>query len=64
VHDDDGDDKLTREEDYHSSQVLLYSSLAVATATLLALPGFGFHALRAKVKHTKKKKEKKKSFTF
>lgn len=43
---DDDDD--TTEEDYHSSQVLLYSSLAVAVATFLALPGFGFHALREK----------------
>jgi hypothetical protein len=29
-------------------QVLLYSSLAVGVATLLALPGFGFHWLRQK----------------
>mmetsp|Transcript_65284 Transcript_65284/g.131301 ORF Transcript_65284/g.131301 Transcript_65284/m.131301 type:complete len:391 (-) Transcript_65284:125-1297(-) len=42
----EGDDEVHAE--YHDSQVLLYSSLAVGVATLLALPGFGFHWLRQK----------------
>jgi len=41
-----GDDDTSVE--YHTSQVLLYSSLAVGAATLLAIPGFGFHFLRSK----------------
>lgn len=44
-HDDDLTDDAAHAE-YHSSQVLLYSSVAVGVAALLAVPGFGFHWLR------------------
>jgi len=44
-HDDDTVDDVVH-ADYHNSQVLLYSSVAVGVAALLALPGFGFHWLR------------------
>jgi len=44
-HDDDSVDDVVH-ADYHNSQVLLYSSVAVGVAAVLALPGFGFHWLR------------------
>ncbi len=43
-----GDSDDAARADAHASQVLLYSSVAVGVATLLALPGFGFHYVRAK----------------
>lgn len=46
VPDIDDDDELTDKEAGHSSSVLLYSSLAVGTATILAIP---FNKLREKV---------------
>ena len=42
------DDNATS-ADQHTSQVLLYSSVAVGVATILSLPGFGFHYLRSVV---------------
>jgi hypothetical protein len=36
-------------ENYHNSEVLFYTSLAAAVATVLTIPGFGFHMLRRQV---------------
>jgi len=42
------DDAALLSEERHESRVLLYSSLAVTVAALLALPGLGFHWLKQK----------------